>query len=148
VEGIKPPPPQPWVKGVQPGYRCFHATVEVCQDDENNVYSSHYLSEDEDAHICDSLGSKGLEQLGFGLLTEALRREALIEMLIRLSADETFIEQYMAGDEESQTKAKMEFSVDMSKMLEKIMFNMVPSITEEIFYMMVENHKTPNNTGD
>ena len=146
MEKIKPPPPQPWVKGIQPEYRCFHATIEVCQDNENNVYSSHYLTEDDDALICDSLPSKGLEQLAFGLITESLRREALIEMLIRLSSDETYIERYIGAEGEAKNKTKMEFSVDMGKMLEKIMFNMIPSITEEIFDMMVENHKDPNNT--
>ena len=144
MDEIKPPPPQPWVKGVQPEYRCFHATIEICQDNEQNVYSSHHLTEDDDAKICDSLPSKGLEQLAFGLITESLRREALIEMLIRLSSDDTYIEKYLKMSEEEQRKVQMEFSIDMSKMLEKIMFNLVPSVTEEVFHMMIESHAEPD----
>ena len=146
MEGVKPPPPQPWVKGVQPEYRCFQATIEICQDNEQNVYSSHHLTDDNDALVCDSLPSKGLEQLAFGLITESLRREALIEMLVRMSSDDAYIEKYVGMSDEDKQKTKMEFAVEMNKMMEKIMFNLVPSVTEEVFHMMVESTKEPNNT--
>lgn len=116
------PPKFPWVKGVQPDYRSFIIRLGVCQDNDNNVWSYSDLEDETDRQTCDSLPSHGVEQIAFGLLCEAVRREAYLQILLRLTADNNFVDNFMAMSPEerkatldslaSSTAASLKGSVD------------------------------------
>lgn len=96
------PPQFPWVKGVQPDYRAFIIRVGVCQDTDHNVWSYSDLEDQTDHLTCDTLPSRGVEQIAFGLLCEAIRREAYLQILVRLTADNELVDKYGAMSPEER----------------------------------------------
>lgn len=96
------PPKFPWVKGVQPDYRSFIVRLGICQDNDNSVWSYSDLEDETDRQTCDSLPSHGVEQIAFGLLCEAVRREAYLQILLRLTADNNFVDKFMSMSPEER----------------------------------------------
>jgi len=79
---VPQPPPRPWKKGKQADYEVIHILLEICQDDRHRVFSSHRPAEREDEELALTWRSGGLEQTAFAFLTEAIRREAILQTLL------------------------------------------------------------------
>jgi len=94
------PPPRPWKKGRDGSYETVVVEVHVCRDEYGRVWTDHNLQEELDTEIALTWPSGGQEQLAFGLLTEAVRREAMLEMLILLSKDRQYVTKLLAEGEE------------------------------------------------
>ena len=76
------PPPGPWQKGQHAEYGLAVAEVIVIRDKSGRVFSKHQLQDDGDVGVVQDWPSCGIEQMAFALLTEATRREALLQMLL------------------------------------------------------------------
>jgi hypothetical protein len=91
-------PPTPWTKGVNPDYTAFVIEVHVCRDAQGNVHSARKLQDEEDEATVQNLGNAGgMEEGSFGLLVEAARQEAMLQVLIKFSNDEEFKEKLLSG---------------------------------------------------
>ena len=82
------PPPGPWQKGQHTDYGLAVAEVIVIRDEVGRVYSKHQLQDAADVAVVQAWPSCGTEQMAFALLTEATRREAMLQMLILESKSE------------------------------------------------------------
>lgn len=94
-------PPTPWSPGRYETHEVVKVDVTVCRDRLGRVYSSHSLSES-DREIALGWPTGGQEQVGFALLTEAVRREAILSLLILMSNDRTAFERIRALPEDMQ----------------------------------------------
>lgn len=126
------PPPKPWVKGRQDQYSAFVIEVMICQNKVNQVFSTHALQNQEDAETAADLPSHGLEQAAFGLLTEAARREVLLQALIKVSQDSDCVQRYLLGTPEEQEKFEAELGANSEKVIHDTLRKMLPQITKEI----------------
>jgi hypothetical protein len=86
-------PRKPWVKGVHPNYACFVMEVIVVTDNQGDAWSTHDLQSDQDRQVAGGLESGGIEQAAHALFCEAIKREALLDILIKMSNDPVFREE-------------------------------------------------------
>jgi len=82
---VPQPPSRPWTKGKHENHEVVHILLEVCQDRQGRVFSAHRPAERADEELALSWRSGGMEQTAFALLTEAARREAVLEILLLAS---------------------------------------------------------------
>lgn len=92
-------PNPPWRKGFNKDYTHFVIEVHVAKDQNNQVFSFHKLQHEQDEATCVRLPHQGLEETVFALLTETIRKEALLETLVLVSNDEEFQERLLSGEE-------------------------------------------------
>lgn len=130
------PPKFPWVKGVQPDYRSFIVRVGVCQDNDHSVWSYSDLEDETDRQTCDSLPSRGVEQIAFGLLCEAIRREAYMQILMRLTADNQFVDKFAAMSPEDKKSALDALSGSTAASLKASVDRMASDACAEVLAML------------
>jgi hypothetical protein len=99
------PPPGPWQKGQHTVYDLVVAEVTILRDEVGRVYSQHKLQDEGDVGVASKWPSCGIEQMAFALLTEATRREALLQMLLLESkSPEQFKQLQEMSPEDRQAK--------------------------------------------
>lgn len=130
------PPSLPWKKGIHPEYRSFCLEVRVCQDNTGNVFSVHGIQDEEDQNVLQSMPSGGLEQICYGLLCEAIRREAFLEAIVNHNEDSDYVFKYIDGNEEHRHKVESDLSRSIVDMLTKTIIKMAPAAAREILAMM------------
>ena len=133
------PPRYPWVRGVTDKYRCFSVDVEVLQTNEGHVFSNHKASTELDDQTITTFPSNGIEQIAFGLLMEAVRRETFITALVSLNQKEDYIEQYRTSSPEERTAIEVELADKVKKILSKNISQMAVPTAREILYMFEPN---------
>ena len=98
------PPQFPWIKGVQPDYRAFAMRLFIAQTNDNNVWSLSDFEDEQDQQTSLTLPSHGVEQIAFGFLCEAARREAYLQVLIQLTQDINYVDKFHAASPEDKQK--------------------------------------------
>lgn len=72
-----------WAKGHHADHDVVVIEVLVRRDQHGRVLSEHRLQDDGDRQVVDTWPSGGMEQVAFALLTEAVRREALLDVILK-----------------------------------------------------------------
>lgn len=131
---IVSPPQFPWKKGHQEDYSCFSVEVQICQSVSGEVWSLHDFSTPEDGLTASKLHTEGQEQIVFGLFTEAIRREAFLEALIKESQKGDFLSRF------SNIETREEAKKDLEETVLQVSQNWVEKLTkgavEEILTML------------
>ena len=133
------PPPHPWIKGVTDKYRCFSVDVEIVQTNDGHVFSNHRASGDLDGQTISTFPNGGIEQIAFGLLMEAVRRETFIVTLINLTQNEDYIKQYRDSDLEGKITIEVALAEKLKELLSKNIAQMAVPTAKEILYMFAQN---------
>lgn len=134
------PPQYPWTKGVTDQYRCFSVDVEVVQTNDGNVFSNHKASSDLDEQTISTFPNGGIEQIAFGLLMEAVRRETFIATLINLTNEDQYISDYIQASADEKLKIEIDLSEKVREILTKNISQMSMPTAREILYMFAQNH--------
>jgi hypothetical protein len=75
-----------WPKGKHATYDAFVIEVGVRKDQDGTWRSYRRLQDAQDQEVVEKLGpSRGLEEGSFALLTETVRTEAMLQLLVKLS---------------------------------------------------------------
>jgi hypothetical protein len=130
------PPAQPWHTGVHEDYSAFVVEVNICEGTNRMVYSTHQFRGPEDQDVARRLLSSGEQQMAFSLLTEAMRREAYLQGLIKAKENEGFLSQYKDGDPQIRTKMEREIALSLAQLLNRTVCQMAPGVAQEILTMM------------
>lgn len=85
-----PSPPYPWEKGQHKDYTAFVVEVEIAVDRFNVPWSNHRLQDQVDHDLTSQMKSGGMEYVAHALVSEAVKREAILEILIKMSNDAEF----------------------------------------------------------
>jgi hypothetical protein len=133
------PPPYPWTKGVTDKYRCFSVDVEVVQTNDGNVFSNHKASTDLDEQTISTFPNGGIEQIAFGLLMEAVRRETFIATLINLTKNDQFIQEYLQADKDEKMQIELSLAEKVKEILSKNIAQMSVPTAREILFMFAQN---------
>jgi len=129
-------PEKPWIKGVNAKYAMFRLEVDICVTSDQEVFSEQRPQEKMDMDTMSSLYSYGEQQTIFGLLTETLRRETFFEILIRLSDNPKFLQEYLEQDEESRAITEGTIAEDVIELLSRTIEKMAPDVARSILKMM------------
>lgn len=127
------PPPGPWTKGQHPEYDLLVAEVLVIRDDVGRVYSKHQLQDDADAQVALGWPSSGIEQIGFALLTEAARREALLQMLMLESSQPAKLARLRAMSDEDRLAELDQMGKQLRIQMNKTLAAVATSVVQEAY---------------
>lgn len=133
------PPQYPWTKGVTDKYRCFSVDVEIVQTNDGHVFSNHKANNELDEQTISTFPNGGIEQIAFGLLMEAVRRETFIVTLINLTKSEGYIEQYKNSTLEEKIGFEVDLAEKVKELLSKNISQMAVPTAKEILYMFAQN---------
>ena len=131
-------PRKPWKKGRQSEYTALQLVVNVCQDKHGRVWSDHEFLTPEDQQLAQGLAQGGAPQLAHVLLTEAVRREAFMCILIQATKDPEFLSQWVEGSTEDKARIEAEIQNFVSHVLTKTVGKMVPGAVSETLMMISE----------
>lgn len=112
------PPKTPWKKGTHKDHSTLVVEVHVARDALGQVYSNHTLQDQTDHVTAMSWPGGGQEQIAFAMLVEAVRREAIVEMLLCMSQDPQFTQKVSEGLDEvvremtAKLKAQLTHALD------------------------------------
>jgi hypothetical protein len=124
-------PPTPWIKGVHPQYSAFVIEVHICRDSEGNVHSLRRLQDELDETTVETLSkNQGMEEGSFGLLIEAARHEAMLQILIRVTHDEDFRDMVFNGSSISDSLLE-QVTQDTLKLMWKTLSQVGQSVVRE-----------------
>ena len=132
------PPPKPWSLGRQSTYSAFRLVVNICQDNDGNVWSDHDFTTPADQQLSLSLPHGGAPQVAHALLTEAVRREAFMCALIEQMKNED----YLAHWEDSDTLGRARIEADLGRVVAEVITRtlgkMAPGVVAGILTMMAD----------
>ena len=135
------PPMLPWQKGSHEDHAVLTVEVDVCRDLIGRVFSMHRLQGEDDASVASTWPGGGHEAVGFALLTEAIRREAMLEVLILASQNGSHIRRIMALPEEERRLEFDKMGAGLTGVLLKIIGQIAPNAIEEAVLQLAESGK-------
>ena len=91
-----------WVKGKKDGAETVFLTVAIRRDKHGRVLSTHFPQDEDDSAVLQSWPGGGMEQVAFALLTEAVRREALFDVILKSSHQPEFRSAWKNSTEEGK----------------------------------------------
>lgn len=137
-------PDIPWETQHKENVSVFKIVVNVLEDRSSSVrhiYSYHDFSSPEDEKIARDLQSFGEEQSAFALLTETLRREASLELLVKLSNDEDYLQKYVDASEEEALNMHQELVHALLNTITSTSSKMASDIVKEVFQRALSRKK-------
>ncbi len=133
-------PDLPWVKGVNAEYRSFNILVKVCQDNNGLIWSVHEPETEQDKETCQTLPSYGVEQMAYALLSEGVRREAFLQVLLAEQDREGMLDKWESGNTAERAQLESELTAKLiTGMTDEIRRSALPSI-QAVFAMLTQNH--------
>jgi hypothetical protein len=138
------PPTYPWKRGQQPrqgnetAYEALSLEVEVCLDEMKQVYSSHKPLTGEDQELAMTWPGGGQEHIGFALLVEAARREAILSMLINMTNKPGFIASLAGLSEEKRQERLAEMALVLRHTMNSTLEGIAQQVVEEAYQTMVQ----------
>lgn len=131
------PPPYPWIKGKHPDHEVVIVEVEVCKDEHGRVFSAHKLQAEEDESLSMEWPTGGQQQVAHALLVEALRREAVVGLLLRLSKDPEYLTKLSGMSEEERGQEVTGMAGAMLRVVGQSAHSMAESIVKEALASML-----------
>lgn len=128
------PEPAPWTKGVHPGYSAFVVEVHVRKDESGDLRSFRRLQDERDEHTLEKMSpTGGLMEGSWALLTEALRAEAMLQLLVKISNDAEFKAKMEAGDADVDDLIE-NLSNDTLEQVKRGLDELVPRVAREAIH--------------
>lgn len=89
----------PWSKGIHPDYSAFVLEIHVRKDKAGGIHSARQLQDAGDEQALSHMSTTGgMEEAALVLVTEALRAEAMLQLLVKISNDAEFKAKITAED--------------------------------------------------
>lgn len=123
------------LKGAHNGHKTIVVEVRICQSPDGRITSSHNLQDAGDEQVATGMRGYGTQAIAYGLMIEALRREAYLSMLAQLTADKNFVAKYKAADSGGRQDLEKELSRNILHVVCSIIGKSGPGISREIMYM-------------
>jgi len=133
------PPPLPWKPGKHEDHEVIHIEVLVCKDKYDRVFSTHALHSPMDEQVARMWKSGATQQVAFALLTEALRREAVVGLLVKLTDNPKYLIDFLAMPQEQRDAELEAMSVAMLGTVGKTAHQMARDIVREAVENVVQD---------
>lgn len=120
-----------WLKGHHADHDVFVIEVLVRKDRFGQLASHGRLQSEEDRKVAETLPSGGMVEGGWALLTEAVRTEMTLQLLVRLSNDPSFREKLLEGDSPSEEILNM-LERDATNLVNRELREILPSVARAV----------------
>lgn len=120
-------PPYPWLKGQHAEYTAFVVEVEIAVDQFGVPWSNHKLQDQTDYDLTSKMKSGGMEHVAHALVSEAVKREALLEVLMKLSNNPEFQERIYDTAPEAQELLVKEASAAIIEVFKRAAGELAPA---------------------
>lgn len=117
--------------------------IKICRDDKGNVWSLHQPLSPEDERIFTTWPGHGARAIAHGLLVEAMRREAYMCVLTKLTKDPALVETYAKGDPSIRKAVEEGMALAIRDNLEATLPRMIPDVAKEILNMVSDPGSKP-----
>lgn len=131
-----PAPPYPWKKGQHADYTCFVVEVEIAVDSYGTSWSNHKLQSQDDHDLVSAMKSGGMEHVAHALMSEAVKREAILEVLLKVSNDPEFQERVLDGALEAQEALVEQTSAAIIEMFRRVAHELAPEAARAALNMV------------
>lgn len=128
---VTQPPPPPWEKGTHEDYSSLVIEIAVCRDARGRVFSRHALQDALDHETAMKWPGGGQGEVAFALLVEAVRREALLGLLVALTDDPDFATKIDALDPEEREAKMGELVVNLRSQMDNVVARLARGALEE-----------------
>jgi hypothetical protein len=107
--------------------------VRVYRDEHGRVFSRHQLQDDADHGVAMSWPGGGQGSIAFGLLLEAIRREAILEMLLQMTHDPEAVERLQDLPEDKRDEAFEQMAKVLRMQMNKTIAKVARGAVEEAY---------------
>jgi len=126
--------PAPWPKGIHADYSAFVLEIHVRRDKSGDLHSARQLQDECDERTTEHMGSTGgMEEGALALLTEALRAEAMLQLLVKISNDAEFKEK-VASEDVDMLDLIENLSKDTLEQVRRELDKFAPRVAEEAIH--------------
>lgn len=112
-------------------------TVNIRLGPNGEILSNHNFTSSDDSEIAKQWSGGGLRQIAHALLTEAVRREAFTSLIVKMSADPEYLQNYLKATPEERKVLETEMSVLVQEVLTRNLQKMSLPSTQEAFQMIL-----------
>lgn len=119
------------------GQNQFTLTVNICLGPNGEVLSNHNFTSSDDSETAKQWSGGGLRQVAHALLTEAVRREAFTSLIVKMSADPEYLQNYLKATPEERKALETEMSIKVQEVLTRNLQKMTLPSTQEAFQMIL-----------
>lgn len=137
-------PEQLWGKGEKDGYCTVVLSVRICRGPNGEVWSVNNFDDKNDLSLTLNWPGGGARHISHALLTEAVRREAFACTLARMSANKTFLTEYVKAGENERAAMASDLTEKVLAQFTDTAKKAVVPCTQEILDMLLkqqEGHK-------
>jgi hypothetical protein len=120
-----------WHKGKHPDHVLFVIEVYVRKDHRGQLSCRRCLQSAEDERVAEGLPSGGMVEGGWALLTEAVRTEATLQLLVKLSNDPFFQEKLLEGEDVSEEFLET-LARETDSLLQRELREILPQVAREV----------------
>ena len=137
------PPLKLWTKGKTPEGEAVVIEVWICRASSGQMFSTHQPQDAEDHQILVGWPSGGLEQTIMGLLTEALRKEAVLDILLKESQEPGYLKGLLDMDPKKEESWLGEMSTGLRQLVARVTKDLAPGAFRDVLQMLRSTWKPP-----
>jgi len=129
-------PIPPWQKGKSPEGDGVVLEVWLCRAPSGQLYTLHRPQGQEDEAVLLTWPTGGLEQAAVGLLAEAIKREAVLDIILKESQSPGWIQAFSQKEEAEQADTHQDLSVRLLRLLKKTIMDVAPGAFKDALKML------------
>ena len=138
------PEPVPWSKGIHPTYSAFVLEIHIRKDKKGDVRTGRRLQDARDEAVISALGTTGgMEEGAWALLTEAVRAEAMLQLVVKLSNDPEFKDK-LVSEEVALDDLIENLSKDTLEQVRRSLDALVPALARETLHLVRDGLRNEN----
>lgn len=126
-------PAQPWLRGKHDTHSMAVISIEICRDEFGRVFSAHSPQEASDQETLMSWPGGGQQEMAFAMFTEAVRREALLSVLVLMSNRPNYQKQVQEATEKELEVMRSEVRGVLHHQMTRMLNQLVDGAVEEAF---------------
>lgn len=123
-------------KANKDGGLCFHLEVVIRQDPDGRLFSDHRFQSEKDEQISHSMPAFGVQQIALAMLTEALRCELHVDILVQLGQDALTIERWKQADDAGKRAIEARLAAAAGEVISKSVAKMAPDCARDVLTRM------------
>lgn len=128
--------PDAWQKGRHAGHDVVVVEVLVRREGSGQVLSAHRLQDKEDQEVVMTWPSYGLEQVAHGLLVEAVRREASLDVTLQASADPGLATRWATATPDEQEEMASRLAATLVTLMQQTIGRLAASAAREALFQL------------
>ena len=133
------PPKGPWPIGLRENLLGTKLEVSLVEDRDGTLWSNHDWPSPEAEHAAMLFRGGGVSQIAHALTVEAVRREAYLVLLTKMSLDSDLVRVITTGSDKERELALGDLTNAVQETMSRVISKMAPSAVQEVIDMVAGN---------